>query len=170
MTSEPGKQGDPSKGSEQRASAANLALSAIDIEQGSTLDISGLSPDEVKREFDIFRDVTNNVNNTLRFQIQLSVGLLAACVTVLNIVPPQSHQEMLNDLDRWVFIPVLISMFIGYRGLEHHWYSNTRHQRLPDIKGLYLMVKYKHKMIRWTLALQAFSLLVMMVFVLLEYR
>jgi len=68
----------------------------VSQDSSASFDLSGLSPDEIKREFDIFRDVLGNVNNTLRFQIQLSVTLLAACVTVLNIVPPQEHAALLK--------------------------------------------------------------------------
>jgi hypothetical protein len=147
--------------------------SADDSQQSriSSFDAGGMSPDELKREFDIFRDVLGNVNNTLRFQIQLGVPLLAACVTVLNIVPPQEHQELLNELDRWVFIPALASMAIGYHGLEHHWYSNPKRAKLDaDINELYALVRYKHKMVRFALALQGLGLSLMMLFVLLEYK
>jgi hypothetical protein len=146
---------------------------AARIEQGSSagFDPCEMTPDDLKREFDMFRDVLNNVNSTLRFQIQLNVTLLAACVTVLNIVPPQAHQELLNDLDRWVFIPVIVSMGVGYHGLEHHWYSSKKHFKLDhDIKQLYQLVRYKHQMVRMALGLQALGLGLMMVFVLLEFQ
>ncbi|HEY9718655.1 MAG TPA: hypothetical protein V6C69_14375 [Trichormus sp.] len=138
------------------------------------IDSSGsvsMDHDEIKWERDVFRDVLSNVNQTLRFQIQMAVPLLAACVTVLNLVPPQSHQELLNDLDRWVFIPVLISVAIAYRGLEFHWYSDSQRTKLSqDIKELYKLVKYKHRMVKMAILLQALGLVLLMVFVLLEYR
>jgi hypothetical protein len=127
--------------------------------------------DEIKWERDVFRDVLSNVNQTLRFQIQMAVPLLAACVTVLNIVPPQAHQALLNDLDRWVFIPVIVSVMIAYRGLEFHWYSNTQRTKLSqDIQELYKLVKYKHRMVKIAILLQALGLVLLMVFVLLEYK
>jgi hypothetical protein len=138
------------------------------------IDSSGsvsMDHDEIKWERDVFRDVLSNVNQTLRFQIQMAVPLLAACVTVLNLVPPQSHQELLNDLDRWVFIPVLISVAIAYRGLEFHWYSDSQRTKLSqDIKELYKLVKYKHRMVKMAILLQALGLVLLMVFVLLEYK
>lgn len=135
-------------------------------------DPSGLTPDELKREFDIFRDVLSNVNNTLRFQIQLGVPLLAGCVTVLNIVPPQQHQELLNELDRWVFIPAIASMVIGYRALEFHYYAKAVKKRFgaTDIMELYQLVRYKHRMVRYTVLCQGLGLILLMVFVLLEYK
>ena len=54
------------------------------------LDTSGMTDNELKWERDVFRDVLNNVNQTLRFQIQMAIPLLAACVTVLNIISSAS--------------------------------------------------------------------------------
>jgi hypothetical protein len=142
----------------------------IDQAASAQFDTSSMTADDLKREFDIFRDVLGNVNQTLRFQIQLSVTLLAACVTVLNIVPPQEHQALLNDLDRWVFMPALVSMGVGYHGLEHHWYSRKSYKLDSDINLLYQLVRYKHRMVRIALTLQGLGLMVMMAFVLLEYK
>lgn len=152
-------------GDQEKKSAAKFQ------EQSETFDTSGMTADDIKREFDVFRDVLSNVNNTLRFQIQMSVPLLAACVTVLNIIPPQEHQKMLNDLDRWVFIPAIIAMALAYRGLEFHWYSDKKNVRLDrDIKELYKLVQYKHRMVRIVTAMQGLALLLLMLFVLLEYK
>ncbi len=110
--------------------APNSSSENLDFKK--SYDRMGLSPKSLpsevvpsegltKWEQDTFRDIINNVNNTLRFQIQLAVPILAGCVTSLNIVPPQEHQEFLNLYDRWVFIPVVLSMGVAYHGLEIHW-------------------------------------------------
>lgn len=144
---------------------------AKSLTSSGSFDTVGMTSDELKREFDMFRDVLNNVNNTLRFQIQMSVPLLAACVTVLNLVPPAEHLKLLNDLDRWVFLPALLSMAIGYHGLEQHFYSNKSNTRLDsDVKELYKIVRYKYRCVRWGLILQGIGVVLMMVFVMLEYK
>ncbi len=124
-----------------------------------------------KYEHDHCRDALSNVNQTLRFQISLAVPLMAACVTMLNIVPPQAHQELINEFDRWVFLPALISIGIGLHGLERHWYFHKKlGQRMDDFDELYDLIRYKNKIVRIVISLQATALVLMMVFVLLEYK
>lgn len=159
----------------EAASAPGVAATSVSTpeEQASSavFDTSGMTAEELRWEHDIFRDVLGNVNNTLRFQISLGVPLLAGCITVLNIVPPQAHQEFLNDIDRWVFIPALVSMVIAYRGLEFHWYTNKQHKKLDNnVQELYKLVRYKHHMVRLAIMLQGLGLILLMVFVLLEYK
>jgi len=122
-----------------------------------------------KWEQDVFRDILNNANNTLRFQVQLAVPLLAGCVTALNIIPPQAHQELLNLLDRWVFIPVLLSMGVAYYGLELHWVAKPGDE--PDnVNELTRLIRKKYDVVHTAIVLQAVGLVLLMVFVLLEYK
>ena len=129
-----------------------------------------------KWEQDTFRDVLSNVNNTLRFQIQLGVPLLAGCITALNIVPPQQHHELMNEIDRFVFIPVLLSMGVSYAGLEWHWGFNKdktipgQAQLTDKAEDLALLVKRKYLMVHIAILLQAFGLVLLMLFVLLEFK
>lgn len=122
-----------------------------------------------KWEQDTFRDILGNVNNTLRFQIQLAVPLLAGCVTALNIIPPQAHQELLNLLDRWVFIPVLFSMAVSYYGLELHWVVQDG-KPSDSAAMLSRLLKKKYQMMHLAVLLQGLGLVLLMVFVLLEYK
>lgn len=122
-----------------------------------------------KWEQDTFRDIINNVNNTLRFQIQLGVPLLAGCVTALNIVPPQEHQELLNLFDKWVFIPVLLSMGVGYYGLELHW-GMTKGKPTDETDSLYRLVKKKYLMVHLAILLQLAGLILLITFVVVEYK
>lgn len=101
-------------------------MGAADNQSAISQAVSEQSRDRQKLEYDLFRDVLSNVNQTLRFQISLAVPLMAACVTILNIVPPQQHQELLNNFDRWVFIPALISIGLGYHGLQRHWHVDKK--------------------------------------------
>jgi hypothetical protein len=134
-------------------------------------DKSRLSRDRSKWERDVFLGALSNVNNTLRFQISLAIPLLAACVTMLNIVPPQAHQELLNDFDRWVFIPALLSIGVGNLGLEKHPYAEKQlSDNIDNFAGLYRLVNYKNNTVRAVIALQALALILMMTFVLLEYK
>ncbi len=87
---QPSVSANPVVNSETNPGLAISGTSRDEQASSATFDTSGLNQDELKREFDVFRDVLGNVNNTLRFQIQLSVTLLAACVTVLNLVPRKS--------------------------------------------------------------------------------
>jgi len=124
-----------------------------------------------KWDFDLFRDALNNANQTLRYQLSLGVPLLFACVTVLNIVPPQAHQELLNQLDRWVFIPVLLSMAVLYKGLEAHWYYDGRHTSPPEeFEHFYDLVRLKYRLAHLACFLQGLGLVLLGVFVLLEYK
>lgn len=124
-----------------------------------------------KWEQDTFRDVINNVNNTLRFQIQLGVPLLAGCITALNVVPPQEHQALLNEIDRFVFLPVLASMGVSYLGLEWHWgFTKDGSQPTSKASDLALLVKRKYMMVHLAILLQAAGLVLLMVFVLLEFK
>ncbi len=124
-----------------------------------------------RTELDLFRDALSNVNQTLRFQISLAVPLLAACLTVLNIIPPQAHQEFINMLDRYVFVPVIVSICFSWHGLEHHWYHDKNRTRpLNTIEGLYTLVAYKYKMARWALGFQGLGLALLGLFILLEYK
>src|SRR5271155_4154028 len=78
--------------------AHEAAHSELALSQGQSFQVEKSDADVVvsdkdkekepftKYEFDMFRDVLSNVNNTLRFQLSLNVPLLAACITVLNIV------------------------------------------------------------------------------------
>ncbi|MBX9569792.1 MAG: hypothetical protein K2X77_12920 [Candidatus Obscuribacterales bacterium] len=131
-------------------------------------------PNEIgmsKWEQDTFRDVINNVNNTLRFQIQLGVPLLAGCITALNVVPPQEHQALLNEIDRFVFLPVLASMGVSYIGLEWHWgFTKDGSQPTSKASDLALLVKRKYMMVHLAILLQAAGLVLLMVFVLLEFK
>ena len=130
-----------------------------------------VDPELIKWQHEVFRDVLSNVNETLRSQINLAVPLMAACVTILNIVPPQAHQELLNELDRWVFLPALVSIGLSYHGLQKHWYLDKRLSKLNEnIEELYELVEYKDKMIHLSLAFQAIAVLLMMTFVLLEFK
>lgn len=122
-----------------------------------------------KWEQDTFRDILNNANNTLRFQVQLAVPLLAGCVTALNIIPPQAHQELLNLLDRWVFIPVLLSMGAAYYGLEMHWTVKPG-KILDNVESLTKLIRRKYDLVHLAIVLQATGLILLMVFVLLEYK
>lgn len=124
-----------------------------------------------KWEQDTFRDVINNVNNTLRFQIQLGVPLLAGCITALNVVPPQEHQALLNEIDRFVFLPVLASMGVSYIGLEWHWgFTKDGSQPTSNASDLARLVKRKYMMVHLAILLQAAGLVLLMVFVLLEFK
>jgi len=139
-----------------------------DLAKGEEVgDVSGIS----KWEWDLFRDALSNVNQTLRYQISLGVPLLAACVTVLNIVPPQEHQELLNFIDKWVFIPVLAGMGVSYAGLEQWWYTDKLKGK-PDesLKDLYKLVDYKYHMVHISIFLQGFGLVLLMLFVLFEFK
>jgi hypothetical protein len=132
---------------------------------------SSIGSDKAKWERDVFRDVLSNVNQTLRFQISLAVPLLAACVTMLNIVPPQAHQELLNDFDKWVFIPALLSIGIGYLGLEKHPHTYKKStESIDNVEDLYRIIRYKNNTVRTVISLQALALVLMMSFVLLEYK
>lgn len=122
-----------------------------------------------KWEQDTYRDIISNVNNTLRFQIQMAVPILAGCVTALNMVPPQEHQEFLNNYDRWVFCPVLLSMAVSYYGLELHW-GVQRGKPTDDHEVLGKLVKKKYRMVHSAIILQALGLLLLFIFVLLEYK
>jgi hypothetical protein len=157
---------------EGNGSSNNLAKEDKSAQAGtSEFAVPPMSPDKVKLEYDLFRDALSNVNQTLRFQISLAVPLMAACVTMLNIVPPQSHQELLNEFDRWVFLPALISIGMGYHGLERHWYLHRKkNQLVGDVDELYDLVQYKNRMVHIVLVLQAVALILMMTFVLLEYK
>ncbi len=123
-----------------------------------------------KWEQDTFRDIINNVNNTLRFQIQLAVPILAGCVTALNIVPPQEHQEFLNNFDRFVFIPVLLSMGAAYHGLEIHWAIDSKNKPSDSVESLSKLVKRKYLMVHTAITLQAIGLILLISFVLLEFK
>lgn len=124
-----------------------------------------------KWEQDTFRDVLNNVNNTLRFQIQLGVPLLAGCITALNVVPPQEHQELLNEIDKFVFLPVLLSMGVSYYGLEWHWgFTKDGSSPTSNPADLAKLVKRKYMMVHLAILLQAMGLVLLMVFVLLEFK
>lgn len=140
------------------------AQNAPKEEKSSTNEI-GMS----KWEQDTFRDVINNVNNTLRFQIQLGVPLLAGCITALNVVPPQLHQQLLNEIDRFVFVPVLLSMGVSYIGLEWHW-GFTKDRLNDKVEDLAKLVKRKYMMVHLAILLQAMGLVLLMVFVLLEFK
>lgn len=130
-------------------------------------DGSGIS----KWERDLFRDALSNVNQTLRYQISLGVPLLAACVTVLNLVPPQEHQELLNYLDKWVFIPVLVGMGVAYAGLEQWWYLDKQRSKPDDnLDSLYSIVRYKYHMVHISVFLQGLGLVLLMIFVLIEFK
>jgi hypothetical protein len=130
-------------------------------------DGSGIS----KWERDLFRDALSNVNQTLRYQISLGVPLLAACVTVLNLVPPQEHQELLNYLDKWVFIPVLVGMGVAYAGLEQWWYMDKQKSKPDDnLDSLYGIVRYKYHMVHISIFLQGLGLVLLMIFVLIEFK
>jgi hypothetical protein len=64
-------------------------------------------------------------------------------------------------------------MVIGYRGLEFHWYAGgkpRRHVGSADIVDLYQLVRYKHRMVRYTVLIQGLGLVLLMIFVLLEYK
>lgn len=154
------------------ASQMNTAQRAYIKEVREEAFSEGMTEAQLKWEHDIFRDALSNANQNLRFQMSLGVPLLAACVTVLNLVPPQSHQELLNNLDRWVFLPVLASIVIAFKGLEKHWYIDKKLNKLDDgnIDQLYELVRFKYKMSRIALTLQGSGLILMMAFVLLEYR
>lgn len=133
----------------------------------SAEDGSGIS----KWERDLFRDALSNVNQTLRYQISLGVPLLAACVTVLNLVPPQEHQELLNYLDKWVFIPVLVGMGVAYAGLEQWWYLDKQRSKPDDnLDSLYGIVRYKYRMVHISVFLQGLGLVLLMIFVLIEFK
>lgn len=144
------------------ASSAGTLPGSASMMQTQT---SGLS----KWEQDTFRDIINNVNNTLRFQIQLAVPILAGCVTALNLVPPQEHQEFLNNFDRWVFIPVLLSMALSYYGLEMHWVLDEN-KPSENVETLAKVVKRKYLMMHSAIILQALGLILLIIFVLLEYK
>src|SRR6185369_17193217 len=85
-----------------------------------------------KWERDLFRDALSNVNQTLRFQMSLALPIMGAYLGILNIMPPQEHQKLLNDCDRFVFLPVLISMGVSYLGLKQHWYYDKNRTRPQD--------------------------------------
>ena len=151
--------------------AGNYERTADDNQETTSKIINAMSETQLKWEHDIFRDALSTVNNTLRFQIQMAVPLLAACVTVLNIVPPQAHQELLNELDRWVFIPAILSMVVSYHGMEKHWYLDKHLTKLgDDVKELYNLVRYKYRMVHASITLQGLGLFLLMLFVLLEYK
>ncbi|HEY9776848.1 MAG TPA: hypothetical protein V6C81_24000 [Planktothrix sp.] len=172
MDSQGSKETKEEQGGEEQQQAVKLDRAARQIQATTDgPDFSGLTDNELKWERDVFRDVLNNANQTLRFQIQMAVPLLAGCVTVLNIVPPQAHQELLNDLDRWVFIPAILSIALAYRALEFHFYSYKNVSKLDaDVHQLYKLVQYKQRMVRFSILFQALGLLLLMVFVLLEYK
>ena len=121
-------------------------------------------------EFDLFRDALANVNHTLRFQLSLNVPLLAACITVLNLVPPQTHEQLLNELDRYVFIPVIVSMVLSYMGLERHRAHPQAGRIKLDLDLLYNLVRYKYKMVHRAQVFQTTALVLFILFVLLEYK
>lgn len=123
-----------------------------------------------KWDQDTFRDIISNVNNTLRFQIQLAVPILAGCVTALNLVPPQEHQDFINNYDRWVFIPVLLSMGVAYYGLELHWGMAKDNKPTDNHEVLSKLIKKKYLMMHLAIFLQALGLILLFGFVLLEYK
>ncbi len=161
----PGLDANPGPVSDEMARLAAAGLASGTIIPSTAPDLDRLT----KWEQDTFRDMLNNANNTLRFQIQLAVPLLAGCVTVLNILPPQAHQEFLNKCDRWVFIPVLSSMAAAYYGLELHW-GVIKGRPTDNIELLSNLVRKKYQMVHLAITLQALGLILLIVFVLLEYK
>jgi hypothetical protein len=163
----------------QQATASQVAIKALTkttsrksiflSSSQQALSMASAGEGLTKWEQDVFRDILNNANTTLRFQVQLAVPLLAGCVTALNIIPPQAHQELLNLLDRWVFIPVLLSMGVAYYGLELHWVAKPGDE--PDnIKELTQLIRKKYDIVHTAIVLQAVGLVLLMIFVLLEYK
>ena len=141
---------------------AALASSTGSLPAGQTESLS-------KWEQDTYRDIISNVNNTLRFQIQLAVPILAGCVTALNMVPPQEHMEFLNNYDRFVFIPVLLSMGVSYYALELHW-GLEKGKPTDNHEVLSKLVKRKYLMMHTGIVLQAIGLILLFVFVLMEFK
>ncbi|GEM_PF-1815883 len=124
-----------------------------------------------KWERDLFRDSLSNVNQNLRYQISLGVPLIGACIAVLNVVPPQAHQELLNNLDRFVFIPAVLGMAVAYAGLESWWYLDRKRTRPgDDLDSLYGLIRHKYRMMHWAICLQALALCLLMFFVICEFK
>ncbi len=144
-------------------------LAALASSSGTVPTKSEADTTLTKWEQDTYRDILSNVNNTLRFQIQLAVPILAGCVTALNMVPPQEHQEFLNNYDRWVFCPVLLSMAVSYYGLELHW-GMQKGRPTDDHESLTRLVRKKYALVHSAILLQALGLLLLFIFVLLEYK
>ncbi|MBX9689917.1 MAG: hypothetical protein K2X27_24615, partial [Candidatus Obscuribacterales bacterium] len=162
---------DAAVGAEIEAAMAQAALDGRLMPSKESASSKQEVPTEglTKWEQDTFRDIINNVNNTLRFQIQLAVPLLAGCVTALNIMPPQEHQEFLNFFDRFVFIPVLLSMAVSYYALELHW-GVSKDKPTDNVESLSRLVKKKYLMVHLAILLQGAGLVLLICFVLLEYK
>jgi hypothetical protein len=150
--------------------AQSLSQTALDTKTKSPGKSIVVSQELLSRfEFDYCREALTNANNTLRFQISWSVPLLAACITVLNIVQPQSHQEFVHQIGRFVFILVVISVSIAYFGLQR--YAPFPHGRdfSLDMDVLGGLIRFKNNMIRLAQFFQISGVVLLCLFVLLEY-
>ena len=117
------------------------------------------------------RDVLTNANETLRTKLGLQAGLLAGCITLLNVIPRSNGPAFLDDLDRWVFIPALISMVITYFGLQKHCkYDLVKKDRMDQLKEIYAVVQFKYKMLHWSSAFLILSAVLLGTFVLAEFK
>lgn len=104
----------------------------------------------------------------------LAGGLIAGCVTMLNFLNPSNTGPIVNfvdEMDRFVFIPALISMILSYIGLEHHWNYRRRKSKPPEqMEDLYSMVSYKYRMLHAATACLIVSALLLSTFILIEFH
>jgi hypothetical protein len=123
-----------------------------------------------KNEFDLVRDVIANVNSILRLNICLSVALIAACITVFDIMPSKNHGEFIFGQDKYVFILGIISVIVAFIGLERYPVYSEGGPVALDMSMLNWLVKYKYRMLRIAQLSQGLALMLFAFFVLLEYR
>lgn len=146
---------------------------------GTTAGQSSLQRDETsshhptRLEFDLFLHTLYNVNDSLRLQMTLSGGMMAACVTMLNVFGPTHTGNVVgfvDALDRYVFIPAMVSIVISYFGLEHHWNYRKRKAKPPEqMDELYSMVAFKYKMLHTASVFLVISAVLLGLFILVDF-
>jgi hypothetical protein len=140
---------------------------------GSTATAPDASFNPTRWELDLFLHTLYNVNDNLRLQMTISGGLMAACIGMLNVMAPGHATKVVgfvNDVDRYVFIPALISIVISYVGLEHHWNYSRRKAKPPEqMEELYSMVAFKYKMLHMASVFLLISAALLGAFILIEF-
>jgi hypothetical protein len=122
-----------------------------ETEPAQPVDHSNKQNEPTRWELDIFLHTLYNVNDNLRLHMTISGGLMAACIGMLNVFEPghsSTVESFVNDIDRYVFIPAMLSMVISYIGLQHHWNYKKRKSHGPDqMEELYALVTFKYRML-----------------------